>query len=491
MPTSTKLIVLAVIFACVSAPWFQATIPQSERDALIALYNSTNGSGWTRKDNWLNPPGTENTWYGVYTDDQNTHVKKLLLQINGLKGSIPPEIGNLTYLDWLGLDYNSLSGSIPPELCNLENAESVTMQSNALTGVIPQGIGNMQNLQILHLSQNGLSGSIPHEMGNLINLRDFQIANNQISGSIPAELGGLQNLGGLDFRDNDLEGPIPATLGALPNLRVLMLDANHLSGTIPAEMGSPPWLGVLTLSANKLEGPIPTSLADLKYIICCTGELELCWNALYTDDPTLKAYLDTRPSNCLWDTAQTIAPTNVYAGTTGDIPMQVRWTPIPYTEDTGGYEVSYATTSGGPYTVAGMTTDKTASFMNVEGLSPGLRYYFTVRTITQACVHNGNTVSSTYSHETSAAVVTPPTIASVVTQTNPFRLTVRGTQFHRDCTLMIDGTPAPRTKWRDEGKIVAEKGATLKTMLPKGTPVSISVVNNDDHGASAPYTFTR
>ena len=33
-----------------------AAIPPSERAALIALYNSTNGDGWTDKSGWKTPP---------------------------------------------------------------------------------------------------------------------------------------------------------------------------------------------------------------------------------------------------------------------------------------------------------------------------------------------------------------------------------------------------------------------------------------------------
>ena len=40
-------------------------IPDVEREALIALYNSTNGDNWTHNDNWLGPPGTEGSWFGL------------------------------------------------------------------------------------------------------------------------------------------------------------------------------------------------------------------------------------------------------------------------------------------------------------------------------------------------------------------------------------------------------------------------------------------
>ena len=42
-----------------------AQVPQIERDALIALYNSTDGANWTDNTGWLGEAGTECSWFGV------------------------------------------------------------------------------------------------------------------------------------------------------------------------------------------------------------------------------------------------------------------------------------------------------------------------------------------------------------------------------------------------------------------------------------------
>ena len=64
-----------------------------DRNALIALYNNTNGPEWPYSRNWLSsqPLGT---WYGVSVNVQG-EVVRLDLGINKLQGPIPPEIGNL------------------------------------------------------------------------------------------------------------------------------------------------------------------------------------------------------------------------------------------------------------------------------------------------------------------------------------------------------------------------------------------------------------
>ncbi len=46
----------------------QADIPTSERDALISLYNSTDGANWDDNSDWLGAVGTECDWYGVTCD---------------------------------------------------------------------------------------------------------------------------------------------------------------------------------------------------------------------------------------------------------------------------------------------------------------------------------------------------------------------------------------------------------------------------------------
>ena len=142
-------------------------IPQSECEALVALYNSTNGASWKTNTNWLQT-NTPCSWYGVTCG--NGHVTQLILDNNQMSGSIPPELGNLTNLTYLDLEIDYLSGSIPPEL------------------------GNLTNLTYLNLSNNKLSGSIPSELGNLSNLTDLVLSTNQLSGNIPPELGNLTNL---------------------------------------------------------------------------------------------------------------------------------------------------------------------------------------------------------------------------------------------------------------------------------------------------------
>lgn len=89
-------------------------IPDSELKALAALYNSTGGPNWTRRDRWMTRMGA---WYGVGIS--GGHVTQLNLPANMLSGSLPPEMGNLTGLVSFNLMGNRLMGEIPASLTNL------------------------------------------------------------------------------------------------------------------------------------------------------------------------------------------------------------------------------------------------------------------------------------------------------------------------------------------------------------------------------------
>lgn len=121
-----------------------ADIPLSERQALIALYESTDGDSWASNDGWKDGglaldgfalPGTECSWHGVECSGDN--LRRINLTNNGLSGTIPPELGNLTILYQLFLNSNQLTGSIPPELGNLVNLDYLYLAYNQLSGTIP------------------------------------------------------------------------------------------------------------------------------------------------------------------------------------------------------------------------------------------------------------------------------------------------------------------------------------------------------------------
>ena len=180
----------------------QPSIPEIERDALIAIYNSTNGEGWFSDANWLGPPGSEASWYGVTVE--NGHVAILDLSSNYLEGTLPPQIGNLkelTELDLWGGDYlptwppflnNNIGGQVPPEIGQLRELEFLDLSLNAFQDPLPAEIGDLENLRTLLLSSNDLS-DLPPQIGNLVHLEILSLRGNDLVELTPA-VGNLANL---------------------------------------------------------------------------------------------------------------------------------------------------------------------------------------------------------------------------------------------------------------------------------------------------------
>ncbi len=278
-----KSIIIAAILltACLVGNAY-ATIPAEERNALIELYNSTNGANWTNNTNWLGEPGTECTWYGVICDAGNNHVTNLHLWQNQLTGSLPSSLENLSNLKILNLTENQLTGSIPATFENLFNLENLALGNNQLTGIIPDWIGSMQNLNQIYLWQNQLTGNISHSLGNLSNLMYIELSDNYLTGDIPQEIGNLSQLRVLNFTRNQLAGSIPATFENLFNLENLALGGNQLTGVIPDWIGNLQNLTYLYLWGNLLTENIPITIGNLTNLM----DLQLSENQLSGIIPT-------------------------------------------------------------------------------------------------------------------------------------------------------------------------------------------------------------
>jgi hypothetical protein len=232
--------------------------------ALVALFESTQGTSWTEHPGWLELD-TPCTWYGVTCEE--SHVTELVLFNNGLTGSLPPELGDLTHLRVIRMFHNQLSGTISPRLGSLSSLMELDLARNELSGEVPSELGNLTNLTWLNLSGNELSGAIPAGLGNLQQLSYLNLASNRLSGSIPGQLGKLKNLSTLDLSHNQLSASIPAELVDIPDNSWLDLSYNELSGVLPGEWATEsieeaPARGGLSaprLWGNQLEGTITAS----------------------------------------------------------------------------------------------------------------------------------------------------------------------------------------------------------------------------------------
>ena len=167
----------------------------SEREALVLFYHATGGPNWRDNTNWLSDAPLDE-WHHVSTDSTG-RVIGLYLNDNQLSGEIPPELGSLSFLEYLDLGRNQLAGPIPPHLGDLAFLEHLRLGGNQLSGEIPPELGSLANLESLSLGGNQLSGEIPPQLGSLANLEGLYLGGNRLSGEIPPQLGSLANLEGL------------------------------------------------------------------------------------------------------------------------------------------------------------------------------------------------------------------------------------------------------------------------------------------------------
>ena len=157
-----------------------AHISSSEKEALLALYNSTNGNEWN--STWdLN--ADIDTWYGVKVE--NNHIIEISLPFNNLQGTLPQEIGNLNLLRKLNLGFNKLQGTIPSTIQNLKELKSLELFMNQLEGSIPTELGTLKKLESLKLYSNKFSGNIPESLMGLTNLKELLLGSNFLTGTIP------------------------------------------------------------------------------------------------------------------------------------------------------------------------------------------------------------------------------------------------------------------------------------------------------------------
>ncbi|KAF8010639.1 hypothetical protein BT93_J1324 [Corymbia citriodora subsp. variegata] len=191
-------------------------------------------------------------------------VTALDLESQKLIGTIPPDIGNLTFLRRINLMANRLRGNIPKEIGRLFRLKTLILSNNELGGEIPRNLSSCVGMQYLNLQQNRLSGRIPGELRYLVEreLIVFRVAKNDLTGEIPSWLGNGSSLTELHMGENDLKGPIPAELGRISKLKILILHFNNLTGCIPSSVYNLTSLVGLDVADNSLHGEIPSEIGN-------------------------------------------------------------------------------------------------------------------------------------------------------------------------------------------------------------------------------------
>ncbi|KAB2080838.1 hypothetical protein ES319_A05G093300v1 [Gossypium barbadense] len=260
---------VATIFWCASlllVGWFPTLVTgirikghESDEEALLAIKSQINHDPFGVTKSW-NRSVAMCRWHGITCAPRHQRVTKLNLSQKGLRGSLSPYVGNLSFLRFIILQDNNFHGVIPPEIGRLPRLETLSLYNNSFGGRIPPNLTHCSNLILFRASSNKLIGNIPVELGKLVKLENLEIAHNNLTGHLPTSLGNVSTLQDINLEGNYLEGGLQVTLGFLKRLAVLKLDTNNFSGFFPPSIFNLSSLRLLSLVDNQLSGSLPFSL---------------------------------------------------------------------------------------------------------------------------------------------------------------------------------------------------------------------------------------
>ncbi|MBA0549867.1 hypothetical protein Golob_020873, partial [Gossypium lobatum] len=228
----------------------------TDQSALLALKNHVYDPENVLETNWSSSTHVCN-WFGVSCGSKHHRVTALNLSGLELVGTLPPSLGNLSFLSLLSITNNSFHGRLPVQLSNLRRLKHLSFGNNSFSGEIPSWLGSLTELRSFFLDHNNLKGVIPFSLGNLSKLEILNLSGNQLLGEIPRHIVNLTLLSVLDFPDNNFTGTIPHQIGNLQNLEYLHLGANNIVGSIPPAIFNISTLSIIYLELNQLSGRLP------------------------------------------------------------------------------------------------------------------------------------------------------------------------------------------------------------------------------------------
>jgi len=287
-------------------------ISQSERDALIEIYNSTGGSNWTQNTNWdTNPNATSDvsTWYGVTVENISgqDHVTKIELSNNNLNGTLP-DLSNLISITDIDISKNSgitgainvnTSSSLLNFFVNETSIDGLTLNHDLNINIknnpnlhcvnIPVGSQNyydqlsMDNFDLGVVIANNCAGNPvldPLEKTALQAIYDSTngdlwsnriYASTKITDNVDLKGYETENFAGtlkivkLYFVGMNLDGEIPSDIQNFTELQELNLSSNRIR-ELPDEMGNLSKLTHLILDSNTTLTTLPPTVGQLNLL---------------------------------------------------------------------------------------------------------------------------------------------------------------------------------------------------------------------------------
>lgn len=185
---------------------YDASLPcHPDYDALISIYNDSNGASWTNNTGWAaGAAGIDCdicSWYGVVCNGFG-RVKELNVNGNNLSGSLSDDIGDLQSLEKINLFNHTMTGVIPDVLIMLDNLRYVDLSNGLFSGSIPDFTGLLE-LETIYFENNNLTGELPSAVADLPLINIYWVKNNDLSGCIPANYTSLCDIQSVQMQDNE------------------------------------------------------------------------------------------------------------------------------------------------------------------------------------------------------------------------------------------------------------------------------------------------
>ncbi|XP_027152390.1 receptor kinase-like protein Xa21 [Coffea eugenioides] len=212
--------------------------------------------------NWSTSTSVYN-WIGITCNACHHRVAAIDLSYMGIAGTIPPELGNLSFLVWLNVRNNSFHGHLSTELSRLRRVKYINLEGNTFEGELPSWLGCLSALWYINFQYNRFSGSLSGRLSNFTKLETIRLGVNFFTGSLSEEFSALPKLKLLEIEYTQLAGPLPQALFNLSSLQKIGFTGNSLSGYLPARICDYlPQLQGLYLSRNYFEGEIPSGIGE-------------------------------------------------------------------------------------------------------------------------------------------------------------------------------------------------------------------------------------
>ncbi|KAJ9703051.1 hypothetical protein PVL29_004707 [Vitis rotundifolia] len=257
---------------------------QEDASVMLALKDSLSNS---ESLGWSGPDPCE--WKHVVCSEDK-RVTRIQVGRQGLQGTLPSSLGNLTELERLELQWNNISGPLP-SLKGLSSLQVLMLSNNQFTYIPDDFFSGLSSLQSVEIDNNPFSAwEIPQSLKNASALQNFSANSANITRNIPDFLGpvafpGLVNLhlafnalvGGLPsalsgslieslwVNGQMSEGKLSGTIDVIQNmtsLKEVWLHSNAFSGPLPDFSGLKD-LQSLSLRDNLFTGVVPVSLVNL------------------------------------------------------------------------------------------------------------------------------------------------------------------------------------------------------------------------------------